>query len=55
MAQVAKYEIDLRTLGTDDYDILYREFRWNIPEYFNMGEAISRNKEVSDLFPSSSL
>jgi acetyl-CoA synthetase len=45
MAQVAKYEIDLRTLGTDDYDILYREFRWNIPEYFNMGEAISRNKE----------
>ncbi|WP_016731697.1 AMP-binding protein [Saccharolobus islandicus] len=45
MAQVAKYEIDLRILGTDDYDVLYREFRWNIPEYFNMGEAISRNKE----------
>jgi acetyl-CoA synthetase len=45
MTQVSKYEIDLRTLGTDDYDILYREFRWNIPEYFNMGEAISRNKE----------
>lgn len=45
MAQVAKYEIDLRILGTDDYDVLYREFKWNIPEYFNMGEAISRNKE----------
>lgn len=45
MTQVSKYEIDLRTLGTDDYDVLYREFKWNIPEYFNMGEAISRNKE----------
>ncbi|QGA53978.1 AMP-binding protein [Sulfolobus sp. E5-1-F] len=41
----SSYEIDLRTFRTDDYDVLYREFKWTIPEYFNMGEAISRNKD----------
>ncbi|WP_338602664.1 AMP-binding protein [Sulfolobus tengchongensis] len=40
----ATYEIDLRKFGTDDYETLYKSFRWDIPEYFNMGEAISRNK-----------
>lgn len=39
------FEIDLRQYGTDDYDVLYSKFKWNIPEYLNMGEAISRNKE----------
>jgi acetyl-CoA synthetase len=45
MVNEGKFEIDLRVFGTDDYDLLYNNFKWKIPEYFNMGEAISRNKE----------
>ena len=33
-------EIDIRTINFSSYEELVSRFRWNIPEYFNIGEAI---------------
>jgi len=34
------HEVDLRTINFSSYEELRNKFRWNIPEYFNIGEAI---------------
>ena len=34
------HEIDLRTINFSSYEELVDKFRWNVPEYFNIGEAI---------------
>lgn len=32
-------EVDVRSFDFENYEQLYERFRWNIPKYFNIGEA----------------
>jgi acetyl-CoA synthetase len=43
-----EYEIDLRKIPFNTYSELLNKFKWKIPEYFNIGEAIlDRNNDDS--------
>jgi len=37
---MAEFEVDVRKYGSLSYELLYKDFQWNIPKDFNIGEAI---------------